>query len=81
MSDEPKKKSWALIRWTLLTLSVLYPLSMGPASWVCQHATTGHPAYTALMSAYAPIDWARGQSAAIDSAAEWYIFLWMGDIQ
>jgi hypothetical protein len=30
-SDEPKKRSWAWIWWTLIALLVLYPLSMGPA--------------------------------------------------
>jgi hypothetical protein len=34
MSDEPKKRPRGWIGWTALALFVLYPLSVGPVTWL-----------------------------------------------
>jgi len=70
MSDEPKKRSrgpWIL--WALITLFVLYPLSIGPVSWFDLFSTQ------AFERVYAPIDRARRQSEIVDTAFTWYLHL------
>jgi hypothetical protein len=67
MSDEPKRRAW--VRWALLALVVLYPLSMGPlyrlaialdAPW--------------LLILYTPFDWKMPDP--LDDIMKWYLRLW-----
>jgi hypothetical protein len=59
MSDEPKKRSWALIGWAALATIVLYSLSMGPAYWIALNSPVspaiGCDAMYALNALYAPV--------------------------
>jgi hypothetical protein len=60
MSDEPKKwsRKWA---WWALALFVLYPLSIGPAWWVCCKLES-ESVIQNQYSAYAPLGWASDRN-------------------
>jgi hypothetical protein len=67
MSDEPKKPPRRWVGWALLVVFVLYPLSMGPVSWM--HLDWAEPAYRPLthLSVYLP--------RPIFNVALWYVWL------
>jgi hypothetical protein len=67
MSDEPQKRSRRWIGWALVAVFVLYPFSMGPASWM--HLDRLGPVYRPLtiLSLYCPRECRQ--------AAAWYLEL------
>jgi hypothetical protein len=75
MSDEPKKRSRRWVCWTIALL-ILYPVSIGPASWLCAHSDSqwAAPIYH---TTYMPIDLARTLSPTVDKAFIWYEKLWL----
>jgi hypothetical protein len=70
MSEEPKKRSRVWIGWTLLALVVLYPLSIGPAWYVCTR-TDGWWVF----SVYRPLFWIC-KDGALQSLLVKYLGLW-----
>jgi hypothetical protein len=76
MSDEPKKKrSRAWIASALLALVTLYPLSIGPAFWLCLH-TENRTVRAAYEIVYAPILWATIRSDTIRDVVIPYLARW-----
>ena len=74
MSDEPKKRPRAWIGWVaVLTLLVLYPLSMGPAYGPAM------PLFEAktLSTAYAPMWWVWQHCRWATGPIDWYLNLWV----
>ena len=70
MSDEPKKRPRAWIGWVaVLTLLVLYPLSMGPAYGPAM------PLFEAktLSTAYAPMWWVWQHCRWATGPIDWYL--------
>jgi hypothetical protein len=74
MSDEPKKRSRAWIGWILLSGLILYPLSIGPASWWTQDDPSK---WAALDTAYAPIRWLGDRVDCVGEALDWYHSRWV----
>jgi hypothetical protein len=80
MSDEPKKRRsrWARVGWAVFTLLVLYPLSVGPAWWVCFRLCESPSAALAFGRVYAPFVWAvNSGDSTFGPIVVWYIGLWM----
>ncbi|HEV8066870.1 MAG TPA: hypothetical protein VGP76_03970 [Planctomycetaceae bacterium] len=67
MSDEPKRLARPWFGWALLSLLVLYPLSMGPVCWFAPESSD-----EIVEKVYAPIDWIRSRSETVDNAVVWY---------
>jgi hypothetical protein len=83
MSDEPKKtRAW--IRWmgAVVLLTLLYPLSFGPAwRWALSASSTieaGQRTRT-LNTVYAPIYWLNDNFEWPGYAIGWYISKWEPD--
>jgi hypothetical protein len=74
MSDEPKKRSWTRVGWSLLALFVLYPASIFPVTIACRwliwfEALNGNSqALHVLNTFYAPVVWVFERSPAINQA-------------
>lgn len=80
MSDEPRKRrSRGRIGWALLTLLVLYPLSIGPATWVALKWSSLQ-ALDVLEFVYTPVDWACNSSDFTARALGDYIQFWTDNI-
>jgi len=78
MSDEPKRRSrkWGWIGWALFALLIVYPLSFGPAFWLC--AKTKSPwALLLLGVAYTPLIEVCERSPALKSAERSYLEWWL----
>ena len=74
MSDKTKGKRWG---WTaavcvLLTLLVLYPLSIGPGSQIA----FAYGRADLLETVYAPVLWAASESETVNEFVGWYLQLW-----
>jgi hypothetical protein len=82
MSDEPKKRSrWWMrgwIWWAIPVLLVLYPLSIGPTYWLCEHMGwfSGDVGSERFWAVYAPVYWIADQSETANDALQWYLSLW-----
>ena len=75
MSDEPKKRWGAWVWWApIVTLPVLYVLSIGPLETLARHRyidpETVRPAYT-------PVIWLRDNSTVGRWLLDRYMRLWM----
>jgi|HubBroStandDraft_6_1064221.scaffolds.fasta_scaffold1408180_2 hypothetical protein len=74
MSDEPKRRHRAWIFWAaLITLLVLYPLSLGPAFrlvWTSQDDPANLRVFKVV---YRPISWARMHSETVTNLTDWYM--------
>jgi hypothetical protein len=77
MSDEPKRRFGSWIGWTLLALLVLYPLSVGPAAWIC-NLSDSERAWSAYRQLYRPLIWCVTRTRITDQAFGWYTGL-VGD--
>ena len=75
MSDEPKKRWGAWIWWLpIVTLSILYVLSIGPAETLARHGYIDPEPYR---TAYAPVKWLHDNSTVGRRLLEWYMRFWM----
>jgi hypothetical protein len=74
MSNEPKRRSWGWIGWVALTVFVLYPLSIGPAYWLCEK--NNKAGRVVFETVYAPIFFAAYQSEAAMNALTRYLATW-----
>jgi hypothetical protein len=63
---KPGVAFWASV---VLSLALLYPISLGPACWLTSHVNTGA---SALSIVYRPMVWAMLNSETLDQAIEWY---------
>jgi hypothetical protein len=79
MTDEPKqRRSRAWIGWATIALLVLYPLSVGPAWWVCFRLCESPSAALAFGRVYAPFVRAvNSGDSTLGRIVVWYIGLWM----
>jgi hypothetical protein len=73
MSDEPKKRKRHWIWWTVAALLVLYPLSIGPATWFVANGRSG--LLETWDTAYAPLLWACNHSDTLSGLLGWYMGL------
>ena len=80
MIASPKKPGVAIWATAVVVAAlVAYPLSAGPASWVCRHRLASE---TMVTSIYAPIIWLIDNPSRplydtwIGNLFEWYISLW-----
>lgn len=80
MADDDSSKSgvpWATF--CLLLAIVVYPLSVGPVSWMYAKGwlPTSGPAYDALVTLYAPMRWVRDNSDSarriLDGYHDWWV--------
>jgi hypothetical protein len=76
MSDKSKHKSRARIGWTLFTLFVLYPLSIGPADCILGRCSAHSRISDGLHAAYYPISSICGKSATLTTLLGHYLVLW-----
>ncbi len=75
MTDSRKKSGAAF--WTVVVLLVAlvgYPLSFGPACWVCSRVAESMPLWEAVDFAYAPIlrAWWHADPGTISNVFTWY---------
>ena len=79
MSDESKKRSQAWGRSALVLLLLAYPLSIGPAGYLSDHATSLEAALFLgeINEIYAPIYWASERSESTATVLHCYCRLWM----
>jgi hypothetical protein len=80
MTDKPRKARRAWIGWALFAIFaafVLYPLSVGPACWVCDRLEPKRGWLTKTYDAvYAPLGWACDQSDTVGGIVLLYIHWW-----
>jgi hypothetical protein len=76
MSDEPKKRSRAWIGWSAgLLLFVLYPLSIGPATWLVVNKRP--QMLEAWGTTYDPLLWVAHRSDMSSDLLNRYLGLWV----
>ncbi len=75
MSDEPKKRSRAWMIWAFVIL-VAYPLLAGPSAWIVDH-TDGTGLLNLHCLIFAPLDFLRHQSDAVNNVCRRYVHLWV----
>jgi hypothetical protein len=76
-SDGPKKKSRVWGWWLAGILLVVYPLSIGPAFWVCQVAGPEDRVTKAIyFVVYAPMLMVCSRVRPLKNLATWYVSLW-----
>ena len=75
--DEPRARharaTWAVVG--VLVLLLAYPLSVGPAVWICNH---GYMSEDAITPFYAPLKWLVERSELVGDGMGWYVALWLG---
>jgi len=71
---QPSGAFWTTV--ALVAVLVAYPLSFGPACWVCSRTNSGGAIVSAV---YRPLSWGMVQSNGIFSALDWYSGLWAAD--
>jgi hypothetical protein len=77
MTDKPDGKRWGWLRravWTVVALFALYPVSAGPANWLCDR---GYIDFDTLCDIYEPLDTACGQSETVSGVYDWYLRLFI----
>ncbi len=69
-------EGWVVV--TMTALLVLYPLSAGPAVWLCVNLPQRYvlPALDVSCAVYAPLDWVFAHSRMTDEAWNRYIDFW-----
>jgi hypothetical protein len=79
MSDEPKRRSraWIWIGWALAAALFSYPLSIGPAWWVCNHVDSSAWTLQTYLTVYAPLDWAAKDNETFGHLLMSYLSLWV----
>ena len=71
---ERKKPGW--VAWTVavaLVVAIVYPVSFGPACWICSRVQDGSALWEMTDFVYAPILWAWFDAPApVNHVIEWY---------
>ncbi|HVW02395.1 MAG TPA: hypothetical protein VHB77_18720 [Planctomycetaceae bacterium] len=79
VEQNSRKSSWTGI-WCAAALAVLmvgYPLSVGPFAWLLHHGYLSREwEQPALITVYAPINWAYENIEWYNRAHQWYLSLW-----
>jgi|HubBroStandDraft_2_1064218.scaffolds.fasta_scaffold3245520_1 hypothetical protein len=75
MSDEPKKRRGAWIRWVPIAAFGLYVLSEGPACWIFRRYG-GERMADAMNTAYEPLHWCARQSLFTEESYDSYLLFW-----
>jgi hypothetical protein len=75
--DGPKKKTRVWGWWLAVILLVVYPLSIGPAFWVCQVAGPENRATKiTYFVVYGPLLMVCSRVPPLKNLATWYVSLW-----
>lgn len=75
MTDQRKRSSIGFWATVILVLPVLYPLSVGPAAWLCVHGLPSDWCW-ALDRFYKPVEKLAGVTPQSRAAYSWYIERW-----
>ena len=78
--EKGKKPGYGLGFWCdgMLTLPVLYFLSVGPIVWMVHRGMVSSPTIDLLeKGVYAPLFWLVENNASLKTAYEWYALLWL----
>ena len=76
MSEERKPHFWPWITVALVAVLVLYPLSIGPATWLTNRGLLPEWAVDPVESFYAPVYWLFQQSEWSYRLLAWYLDFW-----
>jgi hypothetical protein len=74
---KPGVAFWATLPVVVLLALLTYPLSIGPAQWICEHGWVSENTQMALESFYWPVTWLYDHGPEfIRRALAWYGSFW-----
>ena len=62
---------------TLALLPLVYVAAIGPIAWMAERDLVNVYEDSALMTAYAPVEYLANNSEVVQASLEWYISFWI----